>query len=172
MALTVIPAEASSWASDCVKPMMPNLEAQYAARRAPPFLPHWEDMLMMRPRTPRASIERATACEVMKVPLRLVSSTVSHDSSGRSTTSVRSRLPGAPALLTRMSMRPNSSSARDNLRHLRVRPDVRDLRDHPPSALADLVRDRFDTAPGARLQRGRHAQPGRDHVGQDEIGAL
>src|SRR2546425_976565 len=92
--------------------MMPNLEAQYAARRAPPFLPHWENMLMMRPRTPRASIERATACEVMKVPLRLVSSTVSHDSSGRSTTSVRSRLPGAPALLTRMSMRPNSSSAR------------------------------------------------------------
>src|SRR5437870_9125207 len=67
MALTVIPAEASSWASDCVKPMMPNLEAQYAARRAPPFLPHWDDMLMMRPRTPRSSIERATACEVMKV---------------------------------------------------------------------------------------------------------
>ncbi|PYN10952.1 MAG: hypothetical protein DME05_25755 [Candidatus Rokuibacteriota bacterium] len=59
---------------------------------------------------------------------------MSHDSSGRSTTSVRSRLPGAPALLTRM--------------------DVRDLRDHPSSALADLVRDGLDAAPGARLQRG------------------
>jgi hypothetical protein len=68
-------------------------------------------MLMMRPRTRRSSIVRATACEVMNVPLRFVSSTVSHCSSGRSTTGVLSRLPGAPALLTRMSMRPNSPTA-------------------------------------------------------------
>ena len=111
MALTVIPAGASSCARDCVKPMIPNFEAQYAARSAPPFLPHWEDMLMMRPRTRRSSIARATACEVMNVPLRLVSRTVSHCSSGSSTTGVLSRLPGAPALFTRMSMRPNSSRA-------------------------------------------------------------
>src|SRR5438876_50587 len=30
--------------------MIPNFDAQYAAFRAPPFLPHCEDMLMMRPR--------------------------------------------------------------------------------------------------------------------------
>src|SRR5438477_465919 len=50
--------------------MIPNFDAQYAAFRAPPFLPHCEDMLMMRPRVPRASITRATAREVTNVPRR------------------------------------------------------------------------------------------------------
>src|SRR5436309_3492609 len=60
MALTVIPAEASSWASDCVKPIMPNLEAQYAARRAPPFLANRRAIARPSPCSPPAPVTIAT----------------------------------------------------------------------------------------------------------------
>src|SRR5206468_12463379 len=62
--------------------------------------------------------------------------------------------------------------ARDNLRHLLGRPDVGDRRYRPAPSLANLIRDRVDTPPGPRWRRGRDPQPGRDHVGQDKIGAL
>jgi hypothetical protein len=65
-----------------------------------------------------------------------------------------------------------TEGVRDDLLHLAGRSDVGNGRHHTAAALPDLVGDRFDAAPGARLQRGRHAKPGRDDVGQDEIGAF
>ena len=65
----------------------------------------------MRPPPPRSTMWRAAARLHTNVPFRLTDMTRSHSFSSRSTTGTRSLPPRAPALLTRMSILPNASTA-------------------------------------------------------------
>src|SRR6185436_12844826 len=103
-----MPLRAHDTASSRVSPIRPALVAAYAAKCGPSTdacMPAMEAMLMIRPDC-RFNISRPAACAKRNAPVKLMSTTFCHLSSGMSSGSAAQV---TPALLTRMSIRPNTA---------------------------------------------------------------
>jgi hypothetical protein len=74
--LVLIPAGATSSASDCMNPIRPNFDAAYAARFGYPCLPAPEATAMIAP-PPRRRIGPITARAQRNTPVRFVASVAS-----------------------------------------------------------------------------------------------
>src|SRR5207249_9159038 len=103
-ALTVMPCFAHSAPRLRVSTAAPAFAAAYAAIPREPLRPATEVTLMILPARCRI-ITRPTACEKRNTPVRFVATIASHSDRGRSSSGERIRY---PALLTRISMRPNA----------------------------------------------------------------
>src|SRR6516164_5709145 len=106
MALHVIPCSAVSSAVTLVSPTMPCFAATYADLNADATKPCAEAMLMMRPHLLR-SIDGKANRVVWKADDRLMAKIASHFSGGKCCNEATCWI---PALLTRMSSRPNICS--------------------------------------------------------------
>src|SRR5690242_9033955 len=96
----------------CASTVIPIFETRYGAFPATLATDTLGDIITMRPK-PRSLIAGITAREQRKAPRTLTSNTRSNRPGAKSATSARWM---APALLTRMSMRPNASSAASRMR--------------------------------------------------------
>src|SRR5215510_9953748 len=106
MALQVTPCSAVSNAVTFVRPTMPCLVATYADLNGDATKPCADAMLMIRPHL-FASIDGSARRVVWKADDRLMATIASHFSGGKS---CRGATCWMPALLTRMSSRPNDLS--------------------------------------------------------------
>ena len=106
---TKMPSPASRSAYSLVSIDMPALLTQYSARLGEETVEEKLEIFTITPRRPSVAscliIARATACVMNIVPIRLMPSTYSNDSSVVSRMSRRT-LGATPALLTSTSMRP------------------------------------------------------------------
>src|SRR5215203_4041012 len=106
--IALMPCSLPSSASASVKPVRPNLEAQYAEALAQPFFPATEETLTIVP-PPASRMNGKTALDSKNGALRFTESVRSQPSTSSSST-----VPGVsvPAALTSTSMRPKASTAR------------------------------------------------------------